>query len=52
MWPYRMAKSGLIPCYRMGDLIRFKRSDIEDFLEKSRIEKGGDRVKASAIKTG
>jgi len=45
MWPYRMARKGVIPCYRMGDLVRFKKSDIEDYLAKSRVEKGGDHIK-------
>jgi len=42
-WPYKMAKKGEIPCYKMGKAIRFKRSDIEDFLAKSRIEKRGEK---------
>lgn len=46
MWPYRVAKKGLIPCYRMGDLIRFRRSDIEEFLQKTRVEKGGEKKSA------
>jgi excisionase family DNA binding protein len=38
-WPYIMAKRGLLPCYKMGKIIRFKWSDIEDFLERSRVGK-------------
>lgn len=32
-WPYIMVKRGLLPCYKLGGVIRFKLSDIEDFLE-------------------
>jgi excisionase family DNA binding protein len=38
-WPYAMAKRGLLPYYKMGKVIRFKKSDIEEFLERSRVEK-------------
>jgi excisionase family DNA binding protein len=38
-WPYLMVKRGLLPCYKMGKVIRFKRNDIEDFLKKSRVER-------------
>jgi excisionase family DNA binding protein len=37
-WPYIMVKRGILPCYRLGGLIRFKRGDIEAFLERSRVE--------------
>lgn len=37
-WPYKMAKRGLLPHYKFGSLIRFKKSDIEAFLEKSKVE--------------
>jgi excisionase family DNA binding protein len=37
-WPYVMVKRGLLPYYRMGKAIRFRRSDIEAFLERSRVE--------------
>jgi len=40
-WPYIMVKGGLLPCYKMGKVIRFKWSDIEAFLERSRVERGG-----------
>ena len=40
VWLYRAAKKGLIPCYRMGDLVRFRQRDIDAFLEKSRMEGG------------
>jgi excisionase family DNA binding protein len=40
MWPYRMAKKGVIPYHKMGDLVRFKRIDIEAYLQKTR--KGGE----------
>ena len=38
-WPYQMAKRRLLPYYKMGKVIRFKRTDIEAFLKKSRIER-------------
>jgi excisionase family DNA binding protein len=37
-WPYIMVKRGLIPYYKMGKVIRFKLSDVEAFLAKSRVE--------------
>ncbi len=37
-WPYIMVKRGLIPYYKMGKVIRFRSSDIEAFLERSRVE--------------
>ena len=36
-WPYIMVKRGLLPYYRMGKVIRFKWSDIEAFLERSKV---------------
>jgi excisionase family DNA binding protein len=38
-WPYAMVKRRLLPYYKMGKVIRFKKSDIEAFLERSRVEK-------------
>ena len=38
-WPYIAIKRGLLPYYKMGKVIRFKWSDIEDYLERSRIER-------------
>jgi excisionase family DNA binding protein len=38
-WPYVMVKRGLLPCYKMGKVIRFRWVDIEAYLEGSRIEK-------------
>ena len=38
-WPYIQIKRGLLPYYRMGKVVRFKWSDVEAFLERSRIEK-------------
>jgi excisionase family DNA binding protein len=34
-----MAKRGLLPCYKMGKTIRFKRSEIEAYFERSRVER-------------
>ena len=38
-FPYLLVKRGLIPYYKMGKVIRFKLSDIEAYLERSRVEK-------------
>jgi excisionase family DNA binding protein len=38
-FPYLLARRGLIPFYKMGKVIRFKRSDIEAYLKRSRVEK-------------
>jgi excisionase family DNA binding protein len=38
-WPYIMVKRGFLPCYKMGKVIRFRWSDIEDYLERSRVER-------------
>jgi excisionase family DNA binding protein len=38
-WPYIMVKRGLLPYYKMGKVIRFRKKDIEAFLDRSRIEK-------------
>ena len=37
-YPYIMAKRGVIPYYKIERSVRFKKSDIEAFLEKSRVE--------------
>jgi len=37
-WPYIMVKRGLLPYYKMGKVIRFKWSDIEAYLQRSRVE--------------
>jgi excisionase family DNA binding protein len=36
-WPYVMAKRGVLPYYKMGKIIRFKREEIEAFLSRCRI---------------
>ena len=41
-WTYTMVKKGLLPCYKMGKTVRFKKSDIEAYLERTRLEKGGE----------
>ncbi len=38
-WPYVMAKRGLLPYLKMGKCIRFRKDDLEAFLEKSKVEK-------------
>ena len=40
-WPYIMVKRGFFPYYKMGKVIRFKWSDIEAYLEQSRVERRG-----------
>ena len=37
-WPYIIVKRGLLPYYKIGKVIRFKWSDIEAFLERSRMQ--------------
>jgi len=38
-WPYIMVKRGLLPHYKMGKVFRFRRTDIETFLNGSRVER-------------
>lgn len=38
-FPYLLVKRGLIPYYKIGKAIRFKLSDIEAYLERSRVER-------------
>jgi excisionase family DNA binding protein len=38
-WPYVMVKRGLLPHYKIGKVVRFRRSDIEAFLERFRVER-------------
>ncbi len=35
-WATRAAQQGIIPCYRFGNLLRFKWGDVQDFVEKRR----------------
>jgi len=37
---YRFIDQGEIPAYRMGRVIRLRRSEVEAFIEASRIEPG------------
>ena len=37
---YRFVDQGDLPAYRMGRVIRLKASDIDSFIESSRIEPG------------
>ncbi len=34
-----MVKRGLLPYYKLGGLVRFKREDIEVYLKQARVEK-------------
>jgi len=38
-WPYLQAKRGKLPFYKLDGVIRFKMSDIEDYLNRCRIER-------------
>lgn len=37
---YRFINEGGLPAYRMGRVIRVKQSDVDEFIEQSRIEPG------------
>lgn len=34
---YRMVARGVLPCYRLGGLLRFAEDDIETLLRRSRV---------------
>ena len=38
-WPYIMVKRGKLPFYKLGRVVRFRLSDIESYLERSRVER-------------
>jgi len=42
-YPYLLASRGLISYYKIGKLIRFKLTDVQEFLERSRVEKRGKK---------
>jgi len=35
-WATRAAQQGILPCYRLGNLLRFKWGDVQDYVEKRR----------------
>ena len=37
---YRFINEGGLPAYRMGRVIRVKQADVDDFIERSKIEPG------------
>ena len=37
---YRFIDEGQIPAYRIGRVIRLQRSDVESFIEQSRVQPG------------
>jgi excisionase family DNA binding protein len=37
-WPYKMIQRGGLPYYKIEGIVRFKKSDIEAFLEGYRVE--------------
>ena len=51
---YRMIDEGLIPAYKMGRVFRLKLSDLDAFLESTRVQPGSlshlypDRVEGDA----
>ena len=40
-WIYKMARRGELPYYRLGRAMRFRRSELDAFLEEAR--RGGSR---------
>ena len=38
-WPYKMAKKGRIPCYRLEGVVRFRQADVQAFFDRSKLEK-------------
>jgi excisionase family DNA binding protein len=38
-YPYVLASRGLIAYCKIGKLIRFKMTDVQEFLQRSRVEK-------------
>ena len=44
-WPCRAAKNGIIPHYRLGNLLRFSQRDVEAYIEKCRTEGTGKKVR-------
>jgi len=43
-WPTRAVQQGILPCYRLGNLLRFKWGDVLDYLEKRREVRSASRV--------
>lgn len=37
---YRFVDEGTLPAYKMGRVFRLKQADVDDFIERSRIEPG------------
>jgi excisionase family DNA binding protein len=37
---YRFVDEGQIPAYKMGRVFRLKRSDVDEFIDRSRIQPG------------
>lgn len=50
-WPYKMIKRRRLPYYKIEGVVRFRRSDIETFLEKSRMEAKGTTVGKKKIES-
>jgi len=43
-WPTRAARQGILPCYRLGNLLRFKWGDVQDYIEGRREVGAASRV--------
>ena len=50
-WPYKMIQRGRLPYYKIEGVVRFRRSDIETFLEESRMEAKGTKVGKKEIES-
>lgn len=37
---HRLTKHGLLPAYKLGRTLRYKREEIEEYLRKQRTEEG------------
>jgi excisionase family DNA binding protein len=42
---YRMAERGELPAFKVGDAWRFRREDIEAWIEGQQRDRGGDHAK-------
>ena len=38
-WPYKMIQRGRLPYYKIEGVVRFSKSDIDAYLDQSRVEK-------------
>lgn len=45
---YRLVNDGLVPAYRFGRVFRYKRSDLNEFIEAARVRPGEIGLAAQA----